>query len=95
MAAGIEMYAPNGQLILDGTGRYARIVEVFNPFDLGVPGAREYPGLDPSTLEYMVTQGNSRVLTVTRTGSRITWTYADSYVWSEFAGTARMVVFVR
>lgn len=94
MASGIEIFDPSGNLIMDGSGRYARIVESFNPYSIGVPGSRFYPELDPDSIQAVITQGNSRVLTMRKTGSTISWSYSDSYAWPELAGASQITVFL-
>ncbi|WP_027591549.1 hypothetical protein [Pseudomonas sp. RL] len=94
MASAFELYDRRGRLIMDGTGRYGRIIEVFNPFSFGVPSARDYPKVDPGSLNVMVTQGNRRVLTVQRVGTRVSWDYADDVDWPELTGSARIIVFM-
>lgn len=95
MPSGIEIFSPDGQLIMDGSGRYARVIEMFDPFAIGVPGTRSYPNFSPDDINAIITQGRSRVLTLTQAGSTFSWEYADSYAWPEFSGEARITVFVR
>lgn len=92
MGYGIEIYDRNGNLTMDTSTRYGRIVAVVNPFDIGVPGSLSYPSLDPATLSYALAQGNSRVLTVTQSGTTISWAYADAYAWPEFSQPAQLLV---
>jgi hypothetical protein len=95
MPYGIEIFAPDGKLIMDGSGRYARIIDIFDPYTTGVPGSKSFPSFSPEDIQAIVTQGRQRVLTVTQSGSTFFWEYADSYTWPEFAGDARITVFIR
>lgn len=80
---------------MDGTSRYARIIESFNPFDIGVPGSKSFPGFDPSSIQFIVTQGYSRVLTVNQSGATFSWRYADSFSWPELSGTPQITVILK
>lgn len=95
MAAGIEIFDPRGNLIMDGSGRYARIIEVFNPYSIGVPGSKSYPGFDPASIQAIVNQGYSRILAFTKSGSTFYWSYADDFSWPELAGTPMVTVFIK
>lgn len=95
MTSGIEVFDAAGNLLMDGTGRYCRIIEVVNPFSLGVPGSRSYPDIDPQALEFIYFQGGSRVLTVSRSGRTISWSFGDSFSWPELGNTPRLVVFIK
>lgn len=95
MASGLEIFSPDGQLIMDGSGRYARIIEMFDPYAIGVPGSRTFAGFSPDDIQAIVTQGRQRVLTVSQSGNTFSWEYADGYAWPELAGDARITVFIR
>jgi hypothetical protein len=95
MASGIEIFDARGNLIMDGSGRYARIIEVFNPYSIGVPGSRSFPGFDPASIQAIVTQGYSRILVFRKSGVTFSWSYADSYSWPELSGTPSVTVLIK
>lgn len=92
MPSGIEVFDPDGRLIMDGAGRYPRIVEIIDLATAGTPGAREYPALDPESLGFVLFQGGGRARVVTQEGQRISWGFANNYNYHVFAGPPRIVV---
>ena len=51
MPYGIEIFAPDGKLIMDGSGRYARIIDIFDPYTTGVPGSKSFPSFSPEDIQ--------------------------------------------
>ena len=92
MAFGIEVWDDSGNKIMDGSGRKPRVVDVFNPHSIGVPASRTYSDVSPDGFEAILTQGNSRVLTMTVSGTTVSWKYSDGYSWPEFNSSGRIVV---
>lgn len=92
MGFGIEIFDPSGRLIMDGTNRYARIIEILNLAALGVPGSRNYPDVDPASLCFQFSQGGGRAITVQQSGTTISWAYSDGYTWASFTGQPTITV---
>ena len=90
MSFGLNVYDENGVLTFTASEKYVRVVDVFNPHAIGVPGSRSYPGT--VNLRAITQQGNSRILTVSVSGTTVSWAYSDSYSWPEYAGTGSIRV---
>lgn len=95
MPTGVEILQPGGAVIMDGTQRYSRLVEVIDPIAIGVPGAKTFSDLDPAALDFVYFQGGSRLLVITKTGNQISWAYGDEFTWSELSGVPRLMVIIR
>lgn len=90
MPSGIEIYDPAGNLIMDGTGRYGRIIDIFQP-NLGA-GSKAYPGIDPDSLDFVYFQGDECALSVWKDGQSIKWNRKDSYYTGGFRGARQLIV---
>lgn len=90
MPAGIEIFDPSGRLIMEGTGRYGRIVDIFQPSLVG--GERAYPEIGAQMLDFAYFQGDYRVLTVWKDGHTIRWRADDNYYAGGFSGSRLLVV---
>lgn len=90
MPSGIEVYSPSGALIMDGAGRYGRVIDVFQPSLTG--GARSYPEIGAQMLDFAYFQGDFQVLTVWKDQDTIRWRADDSYYAGGFSGPRMLVV---
>jgi len=90
MSSGIEVYSPTGELYMDGTGRYGRVVDVFQP-NLGT-GSSTYLNVAEESLDFAYFQGDSQVLTVWKSGQTINWRLDDAYNAAAFSGSRLLVV---
>lgn len=90
MIAGIEVYSPTGSLYMDGTGRYGRVIEIFQP-PLGT-GSKTYPDIEEASLDFAYFQGDTQVLTVWKSGQSIHWRLDDAYYAGGFSGSRLLVV---
>ena len=88
MSFGIKVRDDSGALTLEETGKYIRLVDSFNPHEIGVPSSKSY-SVD---VQATVIQGNSRILTVQVTGRTVSWVYSDGESWPEFGSPARIQV---
>ncbi len=92
MPSGIEFFDRNGRLMMDGSGRYPRIVEIIDLSVVGTPGSRSYPAVDPETLNYVLYQGGNRARVVTVASSTLYWGFANNLGYGVFAGKPLLVV---
>lgn len=92
MTAGIEVYSPDGKLRMDGTGRYARIIDMIDISTAGSSGSRSYPDVAGNDLDFIYFQGNNIVMSVWKTGNTIGWSPADNYYFGAFSGAASLIV---
>lgn len=92
MPSGIELFAPDGSLLMDGTGRYQRVIDVIDLSKVTTPGSRSYPTVDPTTLNYILYQGDGRARVVSVSGSSIAWNYANTNSYRVFSGKSQLVV---
>lgn len=92
MAAGIEVYSPEGVLCMDGTGRYARIIDIVVMAVAGYSGSRTYNDISENDLDFAYFQGGNAVVSVSKTGKTISWGVADSYYFGAFSGAAMLIV---
>lgn len=90
MSYGLRVFDSNSNITFSASEDHVRFVEAFNPFSLGVPGSKTYPGL--VDLRIVVQQGNSRVLSATVSGNTVYWRYADDYSWPEYSSAASIRV---
>ena len=95
MPSGIEILQPGGALIMDGTQRYSRLVEVIDPVAFGVPGSKTFTELDPAALDFVYFQGGGRLVVISKAGNQLSWAYGDEYSWPELSGTPRLMVLIR
>ena len=95
MGFGIEIFDPSGRLIMDGTNRYARIIEVIDLSVVATPGFRDYPLADPASLTFVIYQGGNRARAVTVSGQRVSWAFANSLQYGVFGGASSLVVLLR
>jgi len=92
MMSGLEVYTPAGALSMDGAGRYARIIEIIDVATAGTSGSRNYVNISANDLDFVLFQGNNTVLSVTKSGSTISWSVADTYYFGAFSGAAMLIV---
>lgn len=90
MSFGLEVFDAAGNLTFSASEKYVRVVDVFNPYSLSVPGSKTYSGT--VDLRVIVQQGNSRIITVTVIGNTVSWDYSDGYSWPEYSGSASIRV---
>lgn len=90
MINGIEVLSPSGELLMDATGRYGRIVDVFQP-NLGT-GFRTYLDIAAESLDFCYFQGDSTVLTVWKDEQTIRWQVDDAYYAGAYSGSRLLVV---
>lgn len=92
MPSGIEVFDANGKLIMDGAGRYPRIVEVIDLNAVGTPGSKVYPELDPASLQVVVFQGGGRARYAGVSGQTVSWGFATGFYYRAFSGAPKIVV---
>jgi len=92
MPSGVELFAPDGSLLMDGTGRYQRVLDVIDLSSVSTPGSRTYSAVDPTTLNYILYQGGGRARVVSMSGSTVTWSYANTNSYRVFSGKSQLVV---
>lgn len=90
MSFGLLAWDAAGREVLREDGSYIRLFDSFNPISVGVPSSKQYP-LDEN-IEITVTQGGGRILDVTLDNNKVSWKYADSFTWPEYAGLAEIKV---
>ncbi|MGY2200028.1 hypothetical protein [Pseudomonas gingeri] len=92
MPSGIQFFARDGRLVMDGTGRYPRVVDVIDLSVVGTPGSRSYPLVDPATLNFVLYQGGNRARIVWQSDTTLSWTFANEFGYGVFGGTPKLVV---
>lgn len=90
LLSGVEFLDPLGTVLMDATGRYGRVVDIFQP-NLGT-GSKTYSDIDPDGLEFCYFQGDTTVLTVWKEGQTIKWRVDDAYYAGGFSGSRLLVV---
>lgn len=92
MPNGIELLAPDGRVLMDGTGRYPRVIDVIDLSVVSTPGSRIYSSVDSTTLNYILYQGGGRARVVSVLGSTVAWNYANINIYRVFSGKPQLVV---
>lgn len=90
MSFGLSVFNSNRETLFSTDGDYVRVVDVFNPFTVSVPGSKTYPGF--VDIQVVVKQGNSRILTVLLNDNTVSWSYSDSFSWPEYGSDALITV---
>lgn len=88
---GLEVWDENGNISFSETGRYSRVLDVFNPASVGIPGTKSYPS-NFGNIQATIKQGGGRVLRLNVSGSEVSWAYADNLQWPEMGGTPQISI---
>ncbi|MCF5233096.1 MULTISPECIES: hypothetical protein [unclassified Pseudomonas] len=90
MTSGIEIYGRLGELYMDGTGRYGRVIDILTP-NLGT-GSKTYSDIAEDSLDFAYFQGDFQALTVWKSGQTINWRLDDAFYAGGFSGSRLLVV---
>ncbi|WP_128575843.1 hypothetical protein [Pseudomonas piscis] len=77
---------------MDGTGRYARVIDIIDVSKVGYNGSRTYEKVSADGLDFAYFQGGNVVVNVSKAGKTISWGVADSYYFGAFSGSAMLIV---
>lgn len=91
MSFGLEVFDENGLVILREVGGFGRLVDFFNPITRGIPNSITYPS-NLGRIQPVIKQGGGRCLSLTVSGSTISYSYSDNRSWPDLSGTPMIYV---
>lgn len=91
MSFGLEVMDEDGVVILREDGVFGRLVDFFNPILRGIPNSITYPS-NLGMLQPVIKQGGGRCISLTVSGSTVSYSYSDDRSWPDLSGTPMIYV---